>query len=1230
MIALLFISSNFIRIKPFIIILCFIIAMFNHSWSQDFPKFIFTRIQNSKSLKNQHCNYFVKDRKGFTWITSVSGLYRYDGQKFALFKHDPDDPNTLPTNFCNYVLEDTSGYIWVSHSQGVSRLDVNSGKFRNFMSGDGTNNTLKNASQSKLLLDKYGKVFNCSNTFDEVRYFDPVLDKFVVAPIDTTNDGQNRPGIGNAIIGSLQYMTYDSSMYMLGWNGLFHLDTKTFKRTRITDQPIIDPLELLKDHNGTFWLGEWGGGLSIVGPNSKRNIFKDRRIYQMKEYRDKSGKYWIVMGELQYGRLIILDPITEKYVEQFIELENEITPVITPAVIAVDNEGRLTLNSSAVGVIVDNPIRGCFTNTYTYTKGKPADLFYDHLVRSGTTTSNGFMIGLLNKGICILNKNFQISKRIDSYRYKNKTYDLEVKNFLQIGPDKYILSGWSGIAIMDHGVITPLRYIPKKLYNLDEDSRYRDFVHKSGNEYWVRTIEGKIKVFDIALNKFTKPYTHTDHTKKIPLDGIKNLIADRQGEMWANSATSIYKYDKSTDSFIALPIKNSKFSKDMYYFQFDYDQNLFITGAIGLLKYNLKTKKETFYSEVDGIHSGLTQKVVVDKDNNVWFTSSSALYMLDQKNNTIKNYATDEGLPLNLLEYNGIFMLDNDNHLIMGNTGVVTRVDIEQLALLKTNKPKVAITQVKGSDSTAVISLDQNSIKHVNLTFKNFPVDIHFSIIDYSSNGERRYYYRYKGTSDTTWIECNEGIIPINTIEPGDFTVEVRGKVNTIYSDVDVLTFTIVGEWNQTKSFKYSVAFGIISLLSLLIRWRFNTAKEKQIQKTEIQRLAAEQYKNQYELSLISQYFSNSLKEINKPDEVLWDVVRNLISKLNYKDCMIYLWNEDQTKLIQKAGYGLKGTIDVINKPVFDVVLGQGVVGFVAETKQSVLIPDTRLDARYRVDDMVRLSEICVPILQDNQLIGVIDCEHPDVNHFTQNDLQILQAIANNISTKLIEIENKKELATTIENLKGAQLDALRSQMNPHFIFNSLNSIENFILKNEKIIASEYLGKFSKLIRNILDNSKSEQIPLTKEIETLKLYIELERLRTGNSFDVHYNIPMEIIDDNITIPPMLMQPHVENAILHGIRYLEDKKGLITITMLINDDDCLEYTLQDNGIGRLKSKEQKTYSNYEHKSYGIDITQNRIDLHNQKHKTNITFSTLDLYDSNNKSLGTKVNILIPLI
>jgi LytS/YehU family sensor histidine kinase len=351
---------------------------------------------------------------------------------------------------------------------------------------------------------------------------------------------------------------------------------------------------------------------------------------------------------------------------------------------------------------------------------------------------------------------------------------------------------------------------------------------------------------------------------------------------------------------------------------------------------------------------------------------------------------------------------------------------------------------------------------------------------------------------------------------------------------------------------------------------------------------------------------------------------------------MIYLWNHDKTKLIQKAGFGPKGSIEELDKQVFDVVLGQGVVGFVADTKQSVLIKDTRQDPRYRVDEMERLSEICVPIMQDDNLIGVIDAEHHEVNHFTDFDLQILQTIATNIAIKLNDLEikkelhtNKKELAVTLENLKGAQLDALRSQMNPHFIFNSLNSIENYILKNERMLASEYLGKFSKLIRNILENSKAEKIPLQREIETLKLYIELERLRLSNKFEVYYNISNDVLEDNIIIPPMLMQPHVENAILHGIRYLDERKGRLTISMIITHDECLEYTLQDNGIGRAKSSEMKTYNNYEHKSYGIDITKNRIDLFNQKNNVNISYNIEDLYDIDNNSIGTKVTILIPL-
>jgi sensor histidine kinase YesM len=235
---------------------------------------------------------------------------------------------------------------------------------------------------------------------------------------------------------------------------------------------------------------------------------------------------------------------------------------------------------------------------------------------------------------------------------------------------------------------------------------------------------------------------------------------------------------------------------------------------------------------------------------------------------------------------------------------------------------------------------------------------------------------------------------------------------------------------------------------------------------------------------------------------------------------------------------------------------------------------------------------------------------------------------------KLIEITNERsraevELYSTKQLLKSSQLDALRSQMNPHFIFNSLNSIENYILKNDRIMASEYLGKFSKLIRDILDNSKSEKITLAKEIETLQLYIELERIRNNNSFDVTINVSNQILDDNILVPPMLMQPHAENAILHGLRYLEGKKGQLTISMISINDEYLEYTLQDNGIGRGKSKELKSFNNYEHKSYGLDITQNRIDIFNHKNNVHINYQVIDLFDEDGAPCGTKVIINIPI-
>ncbi|MBT4727106.1 MAG: histidine kinase, partial [Bacteroidetes bacterium] len=202
-------------------------------------------------------------------------------------------------------------------------------------------------------------------------------------------------------------------------------------------------------------------------------------------------------------------------------------------------------------------------------------------------------------------------------------------------------------------------------------------------------------------------------------------------------------------------------------------------------------------------------------------------------------------------------------------------------------------------------------------------------------------------------------------------------------------------------------------------------------------------------------------------------------------------------------------------------------------------------------------------------------------------------------------------------------LKSLRTQMNPHFIFNALNSVNSFIAKNDEIKANKYLSSFSRLIRSILENSEYDFIPLSKEIEMLKSYIELENIRFADKFSYTFNIDKNINADEYRIPPMLIQPYIENAVWHGLRYKE-KDGLLKVE-IIKEDSCLKVEIIDNGIGRTKSQELKTENQKKNKSKGIVNTTKRLEILNKLYKQNIE---LNIEDMNHNQEGTKVTLTIP--
>jgi hypothetical protein len=226
------------------------------------------------------------------------------------------------------------------------------------------------------------------------------------------------------------------------------------------------------------------------------------------------------------------------------------------------------------------------------------------------------------------------------------------------------------------------------------------------------------------------------------------------------------------------------------------------------------------------------------------------------------------------------------------------------------------------------------------------------------------------------------------------------------------------------------------------------------------------------------------------------------------------------------------------------------------------------------------------------------------------------------------KIAELRAVETLQKQWQETELRALRSQMNPHFIFNCLNSIKSLTLKNETDKASIYITKFSRLMRQVLENSRNEWITLHDELENLTLYMDMEKLRFQDRFIYKIDIENTLNTHDLQVPPMLIQPYVENAIWHGLMH-KNEGGEVLVSVVEKKDNLLEINIIDNGIGRKASAGLKSKSANEQKSFGIQITTERMAILNDYYRFNATSMITDLYDELGNPIGTKVCLLIPI-
>ncbi|MGZ5247933.1 MAG: sensor histidine kinase, partial [Flavitalea sp.] len=656
----------------------------------------------------------------------------------------------------------------------------------------------------------------------------------------------------------------------------------------------------------------------------------------------------------------------------------------------------------------------------------------------------------------------------------------------------------------------------------------------------------------------------------------------------------------------------------------------------------------TRLNENDGLASSIYLELLIDHHQLVWAVGHAGISRIEKQpagsyfiNNfdQTHGYINDSYHSVKMLEDNsGYIWIATSSGLFNFNPTDATQMD---------HSPSVAFSKILNENNqTRLAGYTTEMNPETSLPYyPSHPYYVNdlyfeFNTVYLTDPSSVKYVYRLIG-SDSNWVNSgNTRSVTFRNLPPGNYSFEVKSSTGSNrWSEIARYQFLIQQPFWTRLWFISLVVLVLAILVIVIMRRREKNIRRQEEEKIEFQKLKASSYQYNLEIEQVTHFFSNSISNQKTVDDILWDVARNCISKLGFEDCVIYLKDEKRNVLVQQAAWGPKTTDEnKILNPI-EIPLGKGIVGSVAESGKALIVNDTSIDERYIVDDERRNSEISVPIFRGGEVTGVIDCEHSQKNFYNKKHLQILTTIASLCADRIDRViaeqetrEKEIEVFKLNQNLATSQLTALRSQMNPHFIFNSLNSIAQLIASKQNEEGLEYLTKFSRLLRLVLEGSGQDLISMKDEIKMLELYLQLESLRFDGSFNYAIHVDDDLDEEEVLLPSFLIHPVVENAIWHGLLHKAGERRLI-IEFTKKTKDQLHCIIKDNGIGinsapGAKKAEQK--DDIQHASKGLQLVSGRLDLLQQQHGIDTYMITQDMNDVERYGTGTKVTIQLPLI
>lgn len=992
---------------------------------------------------------------------------------------------------------------------------------------------------------------------------------------------------------------------------------------------IVTSIE--QDKNGMMWFGTKRGLNSYDSYNFEEYGQQDGIINAMITDIRSVGDTLFIGTE---KGLCVYDIKNKKATNFFAESDTRVIPDNYVYYISKPVNGRITICTKGGTSVYD-------LKTKKFRIPKVNNYMPDYEVRCVEyVESNDSWLVATSNGLVIYQDDNQTLRHFNSVKnYDNTLPDNDLKCMCKVTDELVFIGTSNGICVLDakNGNIKRID-LNKLITNQSLKLDVSNIIPFTDNEVMISTYTNGLYIYNYQ-NNTASHISKFNTLHPISENYIYDIYKDDQGNIWVATFTGLNRFENNLAKFSTVSIFENGSMLSINYFLEMQDDNILIGTGSGIKVFNINDKSivdfKTFFNSKDDYFESLyVYSFYHDKDNRIWVgTRNSGLYIYDIELDKVIDVAKDYNIPkLEHAVVREMVLDDYDNMWVATNMGLCC-LNLKDKTHLFYNADKKNINAIPNNDIFDLLLAD--------------------SLI-YITTGDGLSTYHYDTDSFVTY-HLSDSLTKDDVVKNYGFFDIVEGEDGRYY--IGSYSNGMLAFSPDTKQFKTSKRADNIGIMVYAIIPDNNgylwASTSKGIMKYSLSTKEMTSYDvsdglqgnefipNAFLRSTSGLIFFGGFNGFNyfRPDEIGLETVapKVIVTKMltsdgkRYRYLMhgdtIHLSHEENSFEIEFA------TLNLLRKNMvrYSYMLDNYDEEWTTHNSSHRYVDYNKMRPGTYVFKIRASNEVNVWTEEPMELIIIIHSVWYQKTWFKILIILLIVMSAYVVIRQRIKIvRQKREQKRIIAELETQMLQlkqkTLQLQMNPHVIFNTLNSIQQYILNNDVENAVSYLSSFSKLMRRILNNSNERYVLLSEELDAVSLYLKLESMRLGNRFSYNVEVDSNIDANNVEIAPLIIQPFVENAIIHGLVPKKDDCFLSIRVSKISEDKLL-CVVEDNGVGRKFSEKMKQDKGGIHRSYGMSITRRRLETLTKISNEDFSVEIVDLYDDNGLARGTRVNIVI---